>query len=443
MNLLALLRRLLAIPGYRLLFLMRVFTQAADGTLQVGMASYILFSPESQPNAGAIATVLAITLLPFSLVGPFVSVLLDRWSRRQTAVVVDYLRAAIALAVAGIVVTGHRTHASQLVLYVLLLAALSLNRFLLAGLAAALSHVVEREDYLNGSSLMPMIGPLGVLAGAGAAGAIRLVGARWMATYHADAIVFCLAALLWVVAATLALRFPRNALGPDRSEEPVAPGSSVREVWSGLADAVRHLRTRTPASLALTTIFFQRIGFGMLTVAVILMYRNYFHQQTQVNGAIAGFGAWALATGIGFVLSATLVPPLTRRLGLRATASLLLALSAVAQFFPGLIFRPWAVVVTGFFIGWFAQSFKICTDTLVQAHVDPAYKGRTFVIYDGIFNLSMVVAAVLAIFVLPSTGASHPVFIGVGVMYLVLAAAFWVVSGRVGQAQFNEGTELG
>ena len=61
----------------------RVATQAADGTLQVGMASYVLLSPEQQPDAWSIAMVLAITLLPFSIIGPFVSVVLDRWSRQM------------------------------------------------------------------------------------------------------------------------------------------------------------------------------------------------------------------------------------------------------------------------------------------------------------------------------------------------------------------------
>lgn len=443
MHLVAILRRLLALPAFRRLFAMRVLTQAADGTLQVGMASYILFSPQSQPNAWSIVTVLAITLLPFSLLGPFVSILLDHWSRRQSAVVVDLVRAVIGIAIAVIVGSGHRTPTSQTVLYLLLLVALSLNRFLLAGLSAGMHHTVPRNEFLNASAVMPMIGPAGVMVGGGTAAAIRLIGSDYMPTYRADAIIFCVASAIWVASALLALGFSRGALGPDRTDRPIAPGRSVAEVGRGMVAAFGHLWRRPPALLGLIMITCQRFGFGLLSVAVMLMYRNYFHAQAEVNSALLSFGAWGAATGLGFVLSAALVPPLTRWIGMSATASLLLLLSAVVQAAPGSIFQPWALVTSGFFLGWFAQSFKICVDTLVQAHVEEDVKGRVFVLYDGIFNAAIVVAAVFGALVLPVTGASHAVFWGMAAGYAVLAVVFWFGSRRIGTHRFNEGTELG
>ncbi len=93
MQVIAALRRLWRHASFRRLLALRTLSQAADGTLQVGMASYILFSPQSQPDAWAIAGVLALTLLPFTVIGPFVSPLLDRWSRRNVALYSDIARA--------------------------------------------------------------------------------------------------------------------------------------------------------------------------------------------------------------------------------------------------------------------------------------------------------------------------------------------------------------
>ena len=92
MKLIPALRRLWRHAAFRRLLTLRILSQAADGTLQVGMASYLLFSPQSQPNAWAIAGVLALTLLPFTVIGPFVSPLLDRWSRRNVALYSDISR---------------------------------------------------------------------------------------------------------------------------------------------------------------------------------------------------------------------------------------------------------------------------------------------------------------------------------------------------------------
>ena len=91
---------------FRRLLAVRVATQSSDGVLQIALASYVLFSPERQPDAVSIAVVLAITLLPFSILGPFVGVVLDRVARRQVLVVVDLCRAGLAVGLAALVATG-------------------------------------------------------------------------------------------------------------------------------------------------------------------------------------------------------------------------------------------------------------------------------------------------------------------------------------------------
>ena len=48
---------------FRRLLAVRVAVQSSDGVLQVGLAAYVLFSPERQPDAASIAIVLAITAM--------------------------------------------------------------------------------------------------------------------------------------------------------------------------------------------------------------------------------------------------------------------------------------------------------------------------------------------------------------------------------------------
>lgn len=83
--------------------------------------------------------VLAITLLPFSIIGPFVSVVLDRWSRQRILVYTDGLRCLIAVGLGILVWNGARDKPSHLALLIGLLIAMSLNRFLLTALVAGLS----------------------------------------------------------------------------------------------------------------------------------------------------------------------------------------------------------------------------------------------------------------------------------------------------------------
>lgn len=436
MQLVSALKRLWRHRLFRRLLAVRVATQASDGVLQVGMASYVLFSPQRQPDAWSIATVLAITLLPFSVLGPFVSVVLDRWNRRQVLVWCDGIRVLLALALSALILFGAGGAASMGGFYALVLVAMSVNRFLLAGLSAALPHTINPDEYLIANSVMPTVGPAGVIFGAGVAAGTRLGLGPVIGTTAADATVFAIAALGFVVSVVLALRIGRHQLGPDEVRAPRA-----NEVVSGLVAAFTHLAERRPAALGLGVIGLQRIAYGVVTVAVILVYRNYFHEVADVDAAMGDLSIWALATGAGYVLSAVLTPPMTARLGVRRWMVVLLVAMAVFQLLPGTIFLRWTLVIASFLLGLGSQSLKICVDTLVQAHVDDEFKGRVFVIYDMIFNAALVGAAVLGALILPIDGVSVPVFVGVAVAFLLVAGLFSLLSKRIGGEVFNRGTE--
>ena len=72
--------------------------------------------------------------MPYSLVGPFAGVLLDRWRRQRVLALANAARAAAVLVVAteiGAGLTGITFYASALVI-------ISLSRFLLSALSASL-----------------------------------------------------------------------------------------------------------------------------------------------------------------------------------------------------------------------------------------------------------------------------------------------------------------
>src|SRR6201999_1857898 len=65
-------------PGFRRLLGVRLFAQFADGVFQASLAGAVLFNPERQAHASDIAAGFAVLLLPYSVIGPFAGVLLDR-----------------------------------------------------------------------------------------------------------------------------------------------------------------------------------------------------------------------------------------------------------------------------------------------------------------------------------------------------------------------------
>jgi MFS family permease len=428
------LRQLLRHRYFRRLLAVRVAVQSSDGVLQVALAAYVLFSPERQPDATSIAIVLAITLLPFSILGPFAAIVIDRVSRRQVLVVANLARAAVALGLAVLIATGLQTVGVEVLIYGGLLLAMSLNRFLLAALSASLPHTIDPHEYMVANSVVPTVGPAGLLIGVALATPLRLILGHVMTDYQANAILFLIATVGFVLSAVLALSIPRRQLGPDG----VTPTTRARDIVTGLVDAVAHLRAHGPAGIGLLTIAAHRLIHGIVTVATILVYRNYFHRPDQIDAAIADLGLLVVITGAGFVFASVVAPPLSARRGLRSTMIMCLLGSAVFQLMPGAIYARGTIMVAAFLLGLTAQGIKICVDTLVQAHVADEFKGRVFVIYDIIFNVVLVAAAVIAAVILPPSGKSVPILIIMAICYLLITLWFTLVTRGL---SMNEGTE--
>ena len=190
------LRSVLAVRDFRRLFGVRILGQFADGLLQSALATFVLFSPERQPTAASVAAAFAILFLPYSLVGPFAGVFLDEWRRRQVLLYANLLRAVLVIGVAALVWNRH----DGLDLGVAVLVVLGVGRFVLAGLAASLPHVVAGPLLVTANALTPTTGTifaaigglLGVVirsvAGGGDTGSVVVLGCA-IASYALAALV--------------------------------------------------------------------------------------------------------------------------------------------------------------------------------------------------------------------------------------------------------------
>ena len=87
-------------------------------------------------------------------------------------------------------------------------------------------------------------------------------------------------------------------------------------------------------------------------------------------------------------------------------------------------FTHWSFLVAAFFLGFAAQASKICVDTLVQESIEDDFRGRVFSFYDTLFNLTFVVAAVVAALVLPLDGKSYLVVVALSAGYALIALAY-------------------
>ena len=92
------LRAVLAERDFRKLFACRLISQGGDGVFNAGFAAYAFFSAQTFPDPVAAVYAFTVLYLPYSLIGPFAGVFIDRWSRRQIIVWAAMIRAVMVAA---------------------------------------------------------------------------------------------------------------------------------------------------------------------------------------------------------------------------------------------------------------------------------------------------------------------------------------------------------
>lgn len=412
-------RQLARRPEYLWLLVVRLAGQFADGVFQASLAGTILFNPQRSAHAGDIAAGFAVLLLPYSLLGPFAGVLLDRWSRQRVLLGANLLRALLVCGVAGEIGSG--VHGQPF--YLSALVVISVNRFVLSALSASQPHVVPDEQLITANSISTTAGAVAAAAGGGLAIGIRTVFGAGNSGYASIALG---AGVFYALAGLTALRFAARRLGPD--EAALEHRESVRNVLTGMLAGARHIGAHRPVLRAFVVIGIHRFVYGVTAICILLLYRNYFTDDGVLRSGLAGLGQIVVATAAGGGLAALISPPAARRWGYVRWSSGLLILAGVVEVALGLPFQLATFLPAAALLGLAAQGVKICVDTLTAQQVDDEYRGRVFSIYDTVFNIVFVAAGVLTALVLPENGHSTIAVIAIGICYELTGLGYLLAS---------------
>jgi len=422
------LRLLLRLREFRKLFTVRLISQCADGMFQVGLATLLFFSPQSLGTAREVALGFVVMLAPFTIVGPFAGVLLDRWRRRSVLLWGNIIRAFITIAMAvSLYLLG-----GNIIVQILGLAALSINRFLLAGLSAGLPNALHSDAgdgsdlLLTANSLVPTLGAGAAFLGGGIGFLLTEIVPfpRWE-----DSLVLFTSALTMLLASLATTRITRNQLGPT-----VFPTTKLRDDIALVArdqlTGAKFLKARITPGQALLATAAHRFLYGIVFIAAILISRNIL---ATPGDTAAGLGNFAIIMGLigaGGAIAVVITPALCRRMAPQTWVALMFALNAISQLI--LAFYPNHLIVftAALLLGIGSQASKIAIDTIVQRDTTDEFRGRAFAFYDVIFNAAFVGAAVIAAFLVPDEGWSRVLFVGTAVCCAIMAALIWRKAAR-------------
>ncbi|MBO0823212.1 MAG: MFS transporter [Actinobacteria bacterium] len=409
---------------FRRLFSTRLISQTGDGLFTAGLGGYVFFSSTNFPNPASGAVAFSVLYLPYSLIGPFAGVFIDRWSRRQILLWSALLRSVFVAGTAGLMATGELGFP----LYVGVLCVLGVNRFFLSALSAALPHVVPEDKLVMANAVSPTAGgimtAIGGLAGLGVHIALHGGRGEYAATLLA-------AGCCYVAAGLVSLTMPRELLGP-RHRHGVVRSSGIRHelvaVARGLVAGARYIFSRRGPASALGATGGNRIFYGILLLMSILLWRNYFYRGESANTALSHYAVLTLIVSVGYGTAAFVTPIATRWLTKRAWITALLAASAIVTISLGPPFTQPAFMTVGFFVGLSGQGVAICATTILQEQITDDYRGRAFSFYDMFFNALFVGGAAISVAVMPATGRTVALMVIIAIGYAVASAGYWLAS---------------
>ncbi len=351
----------------------RYASQFADGLFQAFIFARLVFlDTDKQSTPIQVAKAVSLLIIPFSLVGPFAGVFIDRWSRRLILVWTPVLKAICLVPLLFV-------NASWAV-YTLALVNVSSNRFYLTTAGAVTPSLVQDRQLLVGNAITGSAGT--VITAAGLAIGSRVAG-------HVNAKVLLIGVIiLWPLAAWLASRIsnPLRAARPD-----VGIREDLARVAREFASGGRRLFA-TPRALApVTSVFYDQMLINTVAVLSVVVFKDQFKE------GIASYSNIVVAAGFGVLAGMITVGFLEARLSRVRIMAVAFGIAGAAAILISFHITSVTILLLTFVLAMTFPWRKTPADTLVQESLPNRYRGRVFAIQDIAFTMPRVFAALLLV----------------------------------------------
>jgi MFS family permease len=364
-------RSALKVRDFRLLFLGQLGSEVGNGLVQLALPLLVL---EITGSAFQLGLTFFIQFLPMLLFGIIGGVLVDRWDRRLTIVVVEFLRGVAFLSVAiifGADALWGDTFLPEPILahlYVVIFIESTLANFFNPARVALLPNLVKPEDIRPANSLIEVSRHIGFLI-APPLGAFISGASHPSVLMLFDAVTFLLSAVLvsmieWRPAERV--RVYAESVGHNVS-------LAVSQTRAGLLTIIH--------SRMLQVVILIGFSLNVIVAPIQVLLPLYVIEVKGVESPEYAFGFLVAGLVIGLMGGSLGAPLLSRRLGLGAAViTCVLSLGAAISLGvwpPGLIAPFIAMLIAGLSIGF----LNVAQATMLQTSSSDEERGRVSATY--------------------------------------------------------------
>ncbi len=393
-------------------WLAQLVSQFGDRVHQMALVG--LIAARNPGSSLELAKLMAFTIIPVFIIGPIAGVYVDRWDRRTTLFVCDFIRGILVLAIALYLMNLP----SMIPVYLAVFVIFSFSRFYVPAKMSIIPQIVPPKDLHMANSLVSVTGMIALVLGALLGGLIvEYGGARGGFLWDASTF-FISGMLVFSISRMRKWRISKTKLVKN-TKEMVSTHKTVRaEINEGL----RYISKNKDIRLIFGMMSVLFAAAGAVYVVIIVFVQQAFHSVTKDLGFLA------VPLGAGLLIGSLIYGRWGKNISKLKImyCSLILGGLMIALFttFVEGTHNRWLAMGLAGVLGLVSGPMVIAANTVVHTVCNNTMSGKVFAALEFVmhlaFLLAMLVSSILAehiarAWILMAVGV---IFMGVGLVGL-------------------------
>ena len=254
----------------------QLFSQLGDRVYQMALVGLVAIRHPG--SVMEMTNLISFTIIPAFIVGPIAGVYIDRWDRRTTLFICDFIRGVLILLAAF-----YLTHLTVIwPMYAVVFIIFSLSRFYVPAKMSFIPEIVHEDNLLIANSLSATTG---MIAGGGV-----LLGAL-IVEYAGSIGGFCWGAVGYFLSGALVFSIAKLRRRLPNKREIIAGAKHIlqteKSVWREIIDGIRYIRAQKEIGFIFWMMTILLAAAGAIYVVIIVFIQQAFHSITKDLGFLA------------------------------------------------------------------------------------------------------------------------------------------------------------
>ncbi|MBL8014524.1 MAG: MFS transporter [Candidatus Omnitrophica bacterium] len=393
--------------GFIRFWVAQLVSQFGDRVNQMALVGLVALKHPGSPVE--LAKLLTFTIIPVFIVGPIAGVYVDRWDRRVTLFVCDFIRGLIVLCIALILIN----YPSMLPVYGAVFLVFCLSRFYVPAKMSFIPDIVHEGDLHVANSLVSVTGMIAFVMGA-------LLGGL-LVEWHGPKGGFLWDAASFFVSGLMVFSITRLKSVQISKEKVIHTSKEMlsihRSVFNEVKDGVKYIIEKKEILFIIYVMTILFMAAGSIYVVIIVFIQETFKTVTKDLGYLA------VALGVGLFLGSMAYAKWGKKVSRFQSIFFCLILGgimmAIFAFVVATSQNRWVGMALAGILGIVVGPIVIASNTIVHYVCSAQMRGKVFASLEFVMHLAFLVAMFVSSF-LSRHVARMWILIGIGIVFCIV-----------------------